>query len=92
MITIRKKIRKILNEMGFDNGFLIRAEPDADVLSGMALHVIIKDWKADPKALDLKRMIERGLPEKVVVSFTGHGIACSTIGSGDNEKVVCRAI
>ena len=90
MLKIRKKIRKILNEMGFDNGFLIKSEPTPGSLGGTTTHIIIKDWEADPKALALKRKIEKGLAEKVVVSFTGPGIVCKTVGEGKDEDVVCN--
>ena len=90
MLKVRKQIRKILNEMGFNNGFLLKHEPAEGNVGGTTMHIVIKDWEPDSRALALKRELEKGLAEKVVISFTGPGIVCKTVGEGEDEDVVCN--
>jgi len=58
MAHVRKEIRRVLDDMGFNNGFLICDESLEEFHTGGTLVVTIKDWEPHPDALSLKKRLQ----------------------------------
>lgn len=58
MSNVRKEIRRVLNDMGFDNNFLICNEDLDEHQNGEPLVVTIRDWRPHPDALILKKKLQ----------------------------------
>lgn len=77
MSHVRKEIRKVLNDMGFDNNFLICNESlDGHYRNGEPLVVTIRNWSPHPDALVLKKKMQHCTPEGCVEVRFQMGGAC----------------
>jgi len=69
MAHVRKQIRRVLNDMGFDNCFHISDYSLDHYYRGGALVVTIRDWEPHRDSLLLKKRLQRCTEGEVEVCF-----------------------
>ena len=76
MPHVRKRIRRVLNEMGFDNNFQICSHDSSGCQDGDGITVTIKDWEPHRDAIQLKKYLMRCAEDasmEVEFQLLGHG-------------------